>query len=70
MTKFAYNNVKNASINHTLLKLNCDFYPRASYKENANPQSQSKSVSELAIKLRERMVTCRENLQYTQKLQK
>ncbi len=70
MAKFAYNNAKNASTSHTPFELNCGFYPRASYKENVDPRSQSKSVDELATERRELMAVCRENLQHTQELQK
>ncbi len=36
MTKFAYNNEKNASTGHMLFKFNCDYHPWDSYKEDIN----------------------------------
>ncbi len=62
MAKFAYNNAKNASTGHTPFKLNYGYHPRASYEEDIDPRSQSKSVDELATELRELMAVCRENL--------
>ncbi len=70
MAEFAYNNVKNASIDHMPFELNCGFHPRVSYKEDVDPRSQSKSADELATELRELMAVCIENLQHIQKLQK
>ncbi len=70
MAKFAYNNAKNASTSHMHFKLNCRFHLQASYKEDVDPRSQSKSADELATKLRKLIAVCRENLQYTQELQK
>ncbi len=70
MAEFAYNNAKNASTGHTPFELNCGFNPRASYKEDVDPRSQSKSADELATELRELMAICRENLQHAQELQK
>ncbi len=43
MAEFAYNNVKNASTGHTPFELNCVFHSRASYEEEVDPRSQSKS---------------------------
>ncbi len=63
MAEFAYNIVKNASTSYIPFELNCGFHPRAFCKENLNPRSQSKSVNELATKLRELIAVCRENLQ-------
>ncbi len=68
MAEFAYNNAKNASTGHTPFELNCGFHPRASYKEDVDPRSQSKSADELATELRELMAICRENLQHAQEL--
>ncbi len=44
MVEFAYNNAKNASTGHISFEFNCGFHPQASYKEDVNPQSQSKSA--------------------------
>ncbi len=54
MTEFAYNN-------DTPFELNSSFHPRASYKKNVDPRSQSKSGDELATELRELMAICKEN---------
>lgn len=37
MTRFAYNNMKNASTSYILFELSCDFYFPAFYKKNINP---------------------------------
>ncbi len=60
MAEFAYNNAKNASTGHTPFELNCGYHPRASYEEDVDPRSQSKSAAELATKLRELMTVYRE----------
>ncbi len=70
MAEFAYNNAKNASIGHTHFELNYGYHPQASYKEDINPRSQSKSADELATELQKLIAVCRENLQYAQELQK
>ncbi len=70
MAEFAYNNVKNTSTGHTPFELNCSNHLRASYKEDIDPCSQSKSADELVTELRELIAVCRENLQHTQELQK
>ncbi len=69
MAEFAYNNAKNASTGHTPFELNCGYHPRASYKKNVDPRSQSKSAHELATELRELMAVYRENLQHIQERQ-
>ncbi len=70
MAEFAYNNAKNASTGYTPFELNCGYHLRASYKEDIDLRSQSKSADELATKVRELMTICRENLQHAQELQK
>ncbi len=62
MAEFAYNNAENASTGHTLFELNCGYHSRASYEEDVNPCSQSKSADELAIKVKELMIVYRKNL--------
>ena len=64
MTEFAYNNAKNASTGHTPFELNCGFYPRVFFKDDVNPCSRSRSINELAKKLRELMDICQQNLLY------
>ncbi len=64
MAKFAYNNAKNASIGYTPFKFNCDYHFRASYEEDVDPRSQSKSVDKLATELRKLMIVCKKNVQH------
>ena len=70
ITKFVYNNAKNASSDHTPFELNCGYHPRMLYKDDVNPRSKFKSANKLLTKLRELMIVCKENLYYAQKLQK
>ena len=70
MAEFVYNNAKNASSGHMPFKLNCDYHPRMSYKEDVNLHSKSKSADELSVELRKLMIVCRENLHHAQELQK
>ncbi len=70
MAKFTYNNAKNTSTSHTLFELNCEYHPRASYKEDVDLRSQSKLVDKSATELKELMIVYRENLQHTQEFQK
>ena len=70
MAKFAYNNIKIASISHTPFELNCDYHPRMSYEEEVNPCSKSKSEGKLLVENRKLMIVYRENLYHTQELQK
>ncbi len=62
IAEFAYNNAKNTSTGHTPFELNCGYYPQASYEEDVDPCSQSKSADELVTKVRELMTVCKENL--------
>ncbi len=70
IVKFAYNNAKNASIGHTLFKLNYDYYLRVSFKEDVDLHSRSRSTNKLAKELRELMEVCCLNLLYVKELQK
>ena len=70
MAKFAYNNVKNTSTDHTPFELNCGYYYWILYKEDVDPRSQSKLANELSVELRELIIICRENLHHAQELQK
>ncbi len=65
MAKFVYNNTKNASTGYTPFELNCRYHFQASYKENINLRSQSKSVGKLAIMLKKLITVCKKNLQHT-----
>lgn len=53
MVLFAYNNAKNVSISHTLIKLNCSYHFYLFYKEDFNPYSKFKILNKLASKLEE-----------------
>ena len=68
MARFAHNNAQIANISHMAFKLNCDYHPCISFKENTNPCSQSKSANELSAELRDLITVCQENLQHTQEL--
>ena len=70
MTKFAYNNAKNASIGHTPLKLNYGYHSWMSYKDDVDSRFQLKSADKLATELIELLIVFRENLHHTQELQK
>ena len=66
MAKFAYNNAKNASIGHTPFKLNYEYHPQISYKDNVDPYSKFKLADEFSIKLKELIIVDRENLYHVQ----
>ena len=68
MAEFAYNNVKNASINYTLFKLNYSYYLRVSFEENVDFCLRSHSIDKLAQELRELIKICCQNLLYVQEL--
>ena len=70
MAEFAYNIAKNASIGHTLFKLNCGYHFWMLYKEDVDSRFQSKLADKLSAELRELIIVCRETLYYAQKLQK
>ena len=61
MAEFTYNNSKNASTDHTLFELNCDYYLRMLYKEKVDLHSQSMSANKLLAELRELMIVCQKN---------
>ena len=62
--------MKFASMGYTPFELNCGYHSRIFYKDNVNPDSRSKAANELTNELKNLMVTCRENLQHAQELQK
>lgn len=70
MAKFAYNNIKNDSISHTLFEFNSNYHPQTFYKKDVNPYFQSKSADKLIKKLRKLMTISKKNLYHIQKLQK
>ena len=70
MTEFAYNNAKNASIDHSPFELNCGYHPCVFYEEDLDPYSKSKTAKKLSSKLQNLMAVCQQNLYYAQELQK
>ncbi len=70
MAEFAYNNVKNASTDHTPFELNYNYHPRVSFEEDVDPRLRSRSANKLAKELRELMEVCCQNFLHTQELQK
>ena len=58
MAKFAYNNIKNISIGHTLFELNCNYHVKVSFKEDIDPRLKSRSTNKLAKELRELIKVC------------
>ena len=70
MAEFVYNNTKNANPDHTSFKLNYDYHPHISYKEDINPCSKSQLANELSTELWKLMTVYKQNLYYAQKLQK
>ena len=55
MAEFAYNNAKNASTSFMPFELNCGYHPRAFYKKDLDPYSQSKTVEKLSFEIRNLM---------------
>lgn len=51
ITKFAYNNTKNASTGYALFELNCDYHFCVSYKEDIDLYSKSKLANKLLSQL-------------------
>ncbi len=68
IAEFAYNNAKNASTGHISFELNCDYYPRVSFKEDVDSCSRSCSGNELAEELSELIEVCCQNLLHAQEL--
>lgn len=58
MAEFTYNNAKNTSISHIPFKLNCSYYPKASFEKNVNPRSRFHSTNKLAEKLKKLIEVC------------
>lgn len=66
--EFVYNNIKNASIDHTSFELNYKYYLYISFKKDIDPNLRSYSAEKLAKKLRELMSICQQNLFHIQEL--
>ena len=70
IAKFAYNNIKNASINHILFELNCSYHLQIFFKDNVDPCLKSHFANKLVKKLKKLIDICKQNLFHLQKLQK
>ncbi len=70
MAGFAYNNAKNTSTNHTLFKLNCNYYSRVLFKKDVDLYLKSHSANKLVEELRKLMEVYYQNLFHVQELQK
>ena len=64
MTKFVYNNAKNASTSHISFKFNYNYYLHISYEENIDPCSKSKLADELLSEFQKFMSIYCKNLYY------
>lgn len=70
IVEFAYNNIENISIDQIFFKLNYYYYPHVSYKKDTDLCFKSKSGNQLLKKLKKLIIIYKNNLYYTQKLQK
>ena len=70
IAEFAYNNAKNASTSHTLLKLNYDYHLRVFFEEDVNSHLKSRFTKKLAKELKELIEVYCQNLLHAQELQK
>ncbi len=62
MGEFAYNNTKNASINHILFKFNCGYHPKVFFEEDVDLYSRSRFANKLVEELKELIEVCCKNL--------
>ena len=53
-----------------LFELNCGYHFQMSYKDDIDSRFKFKSTNNLLAELRKLMIVCKENLHYTQELQK
>ena len=58
MAKFAYNNTKNASTDHTPFELNCEYYLWVSYKKAIDLYFKFKLANKLLAELKKLMTVC------------
>ena len=70
ITKFAYNNSKNASMYHIFFKLNYSYYLLVSFQNKCDKHSRSSSTKRLAMEWRKLMNVCRQNFLHAQDLKK
>ena len=68
IAKFAYNNSMNASTGHIAFELNCGYHVHVFFEDKYNAHSKSSSAKGLAMKLRELINVCLQNLLYAQDL--
>lgn len=52
IAELVYNNAKNASINHTSFKLNCEYYLQVFFQDEINSYSKSLCIKKLADKVK------------------
>ena len=60
MTKFAYNNAKNANISYMPFELNCGYHFYISFEKNPNSCFWSRTAVKLSTELQELMTVYRE----------
>ena len=56
MAEFAYNNIKNTSINYISFKINYKYYFQVFYKKDLNSCFKSKWINKLLVKFWESIV--------------
>ena len=70
MTKFAYNNIKNANTGYIFFEFNCKYHFCISYEKNFDLYSKLKSVKKLSSKLSKLIIISQQNFYHTKKIQK
>lgn len=69
MTEFAYNNVKNSSINQILFKFNYEYNQKILYKDDVDFCFQSKTAVEQSAELEKLIIVCQLKICYVQEFQ-
>lgn len=70
MVEFTYNNSKNASMGYTSFELNCGYHLWVFFEDKYDTRYRFFLANELAMKLRELINFCHQNILHTQDLQK
>lgn len=70
IVEFTNNNLKNANIDNILFKFNICYHFYTSYKEEVSLCFELKSVERLVNNLKDLMMICRNNFDYSQRQQK
>lgn len=70
MAKFAYNNIKTASIGHIFFELNYYYHLWILYKDDVNLQSKSNSADKLLAQVKKPMIVCCKNFYLAKERQK